>query len=129
MTIGGSLEHGGDGSRHRTIALDLRYHPSAERIVNVGYRRFPVDTTALGQVRESVGEVTESVSLSGHLDLGRNLRVLGIARYALDEDTMTELYAGLELRLLLLADASVRAALPFRATAPSTTARSCCSWS
>ena len=96
FTIGGSLEHGGDESRHRTIALDLRYHPSAERIFNIGYRRFPVDTTALGQVRESVGEVTESVGLSGHLDLGRNLRVLGIASYSLDEDTLTELYAGIE---------------------------------
>ena len=30
FTIGGSLEHGGDESRHRTVALDLRYHPSAE---------------------------------------------------------------------------------------------------
>lgn len=96
VTIGGALEHGGGDSRHRAIALDLRYHPSPERIVNVGYRRFPVETTALGQVRESVDEVTESVSLSAHLDLGRNVRALGSVRYALEKDTMTELYAGLE---------------------------------
>ena len=96
FTIGGSIEHGGDEYRHRSVALDLRFHPTAERVVNVGYRRFPVETTALGRVRESVGEVTESVDLSGHLDLRRNVRLLGLARYALEEDTMTELYAGLE---------------------------------
>ena len=96
FTIGGSIQHDGGESRHRAIALDLRYHPSAERIVNVGYRRFPVETTALGQVQESVHDVTESVNLSVHRDLGRNVRVLGSASYALAEDTMTEIYGGIE---------------------------------
>ena len=39
--IGGTIEHDGGESRYRAISLDLRYHPSPERIVNVGYRRFP----------------------------------------------------------------------------------------
>ena len=42
-------------------------------------------------------ELTESVSVSFSRDLGRNLRALGSASYALGEDTMTEVYAGLEL--------------------------------
>ena len=96
FTLGGKFEHDGGESRYRAISLDLRYHPSPERIVNVGYRRFPLNTYSLNRVQESVRDVTESVSLSVHRDLGRNLRVLGSASYALEEDTMTERYAGLE---------------------------------
>ena len=96
FTIGGAIEDDGGRSRHRALSLDLRYHPSPERIINVGYRRFPLETTAAGQVQESVHDVTESVSLSAHRDLGPNVRVLGSASYALAEDTMTEVYTGIE---------------------------------
>ena len=96
FTIGGVIEAGGGGSRYRATSLDLRYHPSPERIVNLGYRRFPLKTTSAGLVQESVDAMTEAVSVSAHRDLGRNLRVLGSASHALKEDTMTEIYAGLE---------------------------------
>ena len=96
FTIGGAIEDGGGGARRRTTSLDLRYHPSPERIVNLGYRRFPLKTTSAGLVQESVDTTTEAVGVSAHRDLGRSLRVLGSASYALKEDTMTEIYAGLE---------------------------------
>ena len=96
FTIGGAIEDDGGGARRRAISLDLRYHPSSTRIVNLGYRRFPLRTTSAGLVRESVDAVTESVGVSAHRDLGRRVRILGSASYALKEDTMTELYGGLE---------------------------------
>ena len=96
FTIGGTVEDGGGGSRYRAVSLDLRYHPSPERVMNVGYRRFPVETSSDGRVQERVDDVTESVSISAHHDLGPNVRVLGSASYALAEDTMTEVYTGIE---------------------------------
>ena len=96
FTVGGAIEQLGGGSGDRTVSLDLRYRPSPERIVNLGYRRFPREMASAGLVEESVGRVAESVGISAHRDLGRNVRVLGSASYALGEDTMTELYAGLE---------------------------------
>ena len=96
FTVGGAVEQLGGGSGDRTVSLDLRYRPSPERIVNLGYRRFPREMASAGLVEESVGRVAESVGISAHRDLGRNVRVLGSASYALGEDTMTELYAGLE---------------------------------
>ena len=97
FTIGGVIEAGGGGgSRYRATSLDLRYHPSPERIVNLGYRRFPLRTTSAGLVQESVDAMTEAVGVSARRDLGRSVRVLGSASYALKEDTMTEIYGGLE---------------------------------
>lgn len=96
FTVGGTVEHDGSGSRYRAVSLDFRYHPSPERIVNIGYRRFPRETVSSGEVQEWVRDATESVTLSAHHDLGPNVRVLGSASYALDEDTTTELYTGLE---------------------------------
>ena len=96
FTIRGAIEDGGGGARRRALSLDLRYHPSPERIVNLGYRRFPLKTTSTGLVQESVDAMTEAVGVSAHRDLGRNVRVLGSASYALKEDTMTEIYGGLE---------------------------------
>ena len=96
FTVGGTVEHDGSESRYRAVSLDLRYHPSPERIVNVGYRRFPRETVSSGEVQEWIRDATESVTLSAHHDLGPNVRVLGSASYALAEDTTTELYAGLE---------------------------------
>lgn len=96
FTVGGAIEEGGGRSRYRAVSLDLRYHPSPERIVNLGYRRFPREMTSVGLVEESVDAVTESVNISAHRDLGRNVRVLGSANYALEEDTMTEVYSGIE---------------------------------
>ncbi len=96
FTIGGAIEDDGGLSRHRAVSLDLRYHPSPERILNLGYRRYPVKTASASLVQESVDDVTESVTLSAHRDLGANLRLLGSASYALEEDTMTEVYAGLD---------------------------------
>ena len=96
FTIGGAIEDGGGGSRYRAVSLDLRYHPSPERIVNLGYRRFPLRTTSAGLVQESVDAMTEAVGVSARRDLGRSVRVLGSASYALKEDTMTEIYGGLE---------------------------------
>ena len=96
FTIGGAIEDGGGGSGYRAGSLDLRYHPSPERIVNLGYRRFPLKTTSAALVQESVDDMTEAVTISAHRDVGRNVRVLGSASYALAEDTMTEVYTGLE---------------------------------
>ena len=96
FTIGGAIEDGGDGSKRRAISLDLRYHPSSTRIVNLGYRRFPLRTTSARLVQESVDEVTESVGISAHRDLGRRVRILGSANYSIGEDKMTEVYGGLE---------------------------------
>ena len=96
FTVGGTIEHDGSESRYRAVSLDLRYHPSPERIVNLGYRRFPQETVSAGEVQEWVRDTTESVTLSAHHDLGPNVRVLGSASYALEKDTTTELYTGLE---------------------------------
>ena len=96
FTIRSAVEDSGDGSGRRAGSLDLRYHPSSERIVNLGYRRFPLRTTSASLVRESVDAMTESVGISAHRDLGRRVRILGSASYALKEDTMTEIYGGLE---------------------------------
>lgn len=96
FTVGGTVEHDGSESRHRAVSLDFRYHPSPERIVNIGYRRFPRETASSGEVQEWVRDATEAVTLSAHHDLGPNVRVLGSASYALAEDTTTELYTGLE---------------------------------
>ena len=96
FTVGGTVEHDGSESRYRAVSLDFRYHPSPERIVNVGYRRFPLETISSGEVQEWVRDTTEAVTLSVHHDLGPNVRVLGSASYALEEDTTTELYTGLE---------------------------------
>ena len=96
FTVGGTVEHDGSESRNRAVSLDFRYHPSPERIVNIGYRRFPRETVSSGEVQEWVRDATESVTLSAHHDLGPNLRVLGSASYALAEDRATELYTGLE---------------------------------
>ena len=96
FTIGGVVEHDDDDSRNHRLSLDLRYHPSPERIVNLGYRRFPSATTSEGKVQESIEEMTESMNLSVHRDFGRHLRALGSASYALDEDTFTDFYAGIE---------------------------------
>ena len=97
FTVGGTIEQDGSESRHRAVSLDLRYHPSPERIVNIGYRRFPQETVSAGEIQEWVRDTTESVTLSAHHDLRPNLRVLGSASYGLEEDTMTELYTGLEI--------------------------------
>ena len=96
FTVGGTVEQDGSESRYRAVSLDFRYHPSPERIVNIGYRRFPQETVSSGEVQEWVRDATESVTLSAHHDLGPNVRVLGSASYALEEDTTTELYTGLE---------------------------------
>ena len=96
FTVGGTVEYDGSESRHRAVSLDFRYHPSPERIVNIGYRRFPQATVSTGEVQEWVRDATESVTLSAHHDLGPNVRVLGSASYALEEDTTTELYTGFE---------------------------------
>ena len=96
VTIDGAIEHDGSKSSHRAVSLDLRYHPSPERILNLGYRRFPRETISTGEVQEWVRDTAESVTLSAHRDLGPNVRVLGSASYALEEDTTTELYTGLE---------------------------------
>ena len=96
FTVGGTVEHDGSESRYRAVSLDFRYHPSPERIVNIGYRRFPRETASAGEVQEWVRDATESVTLSAHHDLGPNVRVLGSASYALAEDTTTELYTGFE---------------------------------
>ena len=39
--IGGALEDDGREARNFRLSLDVRYQPSPERIVNLGYRRFP----------------------------------------------------------------------------------------
>ena len=96
FTIGGAIEDGGDGSGRRAISLGLRYHPAPDRIVNLDYRRFPLTTTSAGLVQESVDAVTEAIGISAHRDVGRRVRILGSASYALEEDTMTEVYGGLE---------------------------------
>ena len=96
FTVGGTVEQDGSESHYRAVSLDFRYHPSPERIINIGYRRFPQETVSSGEVQEWVRDATESVTLSAHHDLGPNVRVLGSASYALEEDTTTELYTGLE---------------------------------
>ena len=96
FTIGGAIEHDSDESRNRRLSLDLRYHPSPERIFNLGYRQFPLRTSSAADVQESIDEVTETVNLSAHRDLGQSFRVLGSASYALEDDTLTEFHTGLE---------------------------------
>ena len=96
FTIGGSFEHDSYESRNRRISLDFRYQPSPERIINLGYRRFPLESESQGQVQETIADMSETVSLSVHRDIGRHLRVLGSANYALEADTLTEVYTGLE---------------------------------
>lgn len=96
IMIGGALEHDGSTTRNRRISLNLRYQPTPERIVNLGYRRFPTESMSVSQVQESVADSMESVSLSVHRDIGRHLRILGSANYALEEDILTEVYTGLE---------------------------------
>ena len=95
VMIGGTLEDDGSGSRNRRVTLDFRYQPTPERIFNLGYRRFPLETVSAGRVQEAVAASEERVSFSVHHDLGRRLRVLGSASYALEADTLTEVYTGL----------------------------------
>ena len=53
ITITGVVESDGGDSRHRSIALGFRYHPSPERLLNLDYRKFPIETTSVRQVQES----------------------------------------------------------------------------
>ena len=93
--IGVAFADDGHRARHRRLSLDLRYQPSPERVVNLGFRRVPLESESVGRVQDSVEGTTELVSFSFHRDFGRNLRILGSASYALEEDTMTEVFAGL----------------------------------
>ena len=95
ILVGGVLEQDGRRFRNRRISIDLRYQPTPERIINLGYRRLPIETESAALVQEARGESDEMVSLSVHHDLGRQLRVLGSASYALRTDTFTEVYIGL----------------------------------
>ncbi|MCY4450326.1 MAG: LPS-assembly protein LptD [Immundisolibacterales bacterium] len=96
VTLAGALEHDGSTARNRRMALSLRYQPTPERIVNLGYRRFPTESTSVARVQESIEDSMESVSLSVHRDIGRHLRILGSANYALEEDVLTEVFTGIE---------------------------------
>ena len=96
LTFEGAIGHDGGVSRSQALALGLRFHPSPRQGYGVGWRQVPFASSTLGEVVESVDEVTESLRFFGHGEIGRGVRLSADMSHALRADRLTTARAGIE---------------------------------